>query len=205
MNARRLTLTTLASLCALATVFALAGAPAEAFVTHRYVSSISSKFDEGVPTTGPHGETIALPGPLGFFQASMIIDSGHLWIAEPDPRTGEGRIDEFDAATGAFISQFAHGGFAYDDAGIAVGHSTGEAVVYAGGSTGGESAVAVFDEAGARQATWTGAATPAGSFGGSVTDVAVDNSTSLSDEHRARVSSTSFTPRPMARNITSAS
>jgi hypothetical protein len=187
MNARRLTLTTLASLCALATVFALAGASAEAFVTHRYVSSISSKLDEGVPATGPHGESIALPGPLGFFQASMIIDSGHLWIAEPDPRTGEGRIDEFDAATGAFISQFAHGGFAYDDAGIAVGHSTGEAVVYAGGSTGGESAVAVFDEAGARQATWTGAATPAGSFGGSVHDVAVDNSTSLSDEHRGDV------------------
>ncbi len=187
MNARRLTLVTLASLSALLTLSALMGASAEAFVTHRYVSSISSKLDEGVPATGPHGESIALPGPLGFFQDSMIVDSGHLWIAEPDPRTGEGRIDEFDAATGAFISQFAHGGFAYDDAGIAVGHSTGEAVVYAGGSTGGESAVAVYDATGARKATWTGAATPAGSFGENVQDVAVDNSSSLSDEQRGDV------------------
>ena len=46
--------------------------------------------------------------------------------------------------------------------------------------------VAVFNEAGTLQATWTGADTPGGSFG-EISDIAVDNSTNPLDEGKGDV------------------
>jgi hypothetical protein len=197
MIARRLTLTTLASLCALAGLFALASMPAWAVVTHDYVPAISAKLDEGVPAQGPHGESIPLPGPLTLNDASMTVDSGHLWVAEfaPNSNPNSGslfRIDEFDAATGAFISQLAQGESRYGESGVAVGHLAGGTQVYAGETVGGDSAVAVFDEAGTLEATWTGAGTPGGSLGG-IGDVAVDDSTDPLDEGKGDVYVTDYT------------
>jgi hypothetical protein len=197
MSIRRLTSMTMASLCAAAGCLALTSASAQAFVTHHYVPGALPKIAEGVPVEGPHGEKVPLPGRVGLNDSSMAIDSGHLWIAEAAGGTGNGntlyRADEFDAATGAFISQLTHSESAPRVGlwGIAVGHATGEAEVYLGedlGFRGEEPAVAVFDEAGA-QKTWTGAGTPAGSFGTTTSgfDVTVDNSSSLLDEYKGDV------------------
>lgn len=175
MRARRLRLTGLVSLCVSCAVLVLTCASAQATVTHDYLSQI---------TEVPAGPGVSAPGPLGAME-SMSVDSGHLWIAEVGSRA-----DEFDASTGAFVSQlvptkatpFPRGG------GIAVGHATGQAEIYAGAENeSGGPVVAVFSEAGTLQATWTGADVPGGSFGGAIEDVAVDNSTSLLDEGRGEV------------------
>jgi hypothetical protein len=174
MSARRLLSLGLVSIAGLSM---LGAACAQAAVTHNYIPGVSAKLNEGVPAEGPHGEKVPLPGPLELYGAAMTIDSGHLWLQEG------ARIDEFDASTGAFLSQLAHseGPAYYGEYGIAVGHSTGEGTVYAGESVGNTLAVAAFSEAGTLEATWTGADTPAGSFGFRIGDVAVDDSTSLSD------------------------
>ena len=197
MSIRRLTSTTLASLCVLAGLLALAGASARAFTVHNYVPGAVPQLGAGVPTVGPHGEAVPLPGPLSLNASSMTIDSGHLWIAEAAGILGNGnvvfRIDEFDASTGAFISQLAHSEVTprYGGSGIAVGHASGEAVTYVGegiGPGGEAPAVAAFDEAGA-QKTWSGAGTPAGSFGpfASGFDIAVDDASSPLDEYQGDV------------------
>lgn len=171
MSARRLTVVGLVSLCALCGGFALAGASARAAVIHDYLSQI---------TEVPASPGVTVPGPLQAME-SMTFDSGHVWIAELFEKAY--RVDEFDAATGAFVSQPVHAESptVFGTAGIAVGHATGEAEIYVGESVGGEPAVAVFNEAGTPQGTWKGADTPGGSFGSEVDDVAVDNSKSLSD------------------------
>ena len=151
-----------------------------------------------IPAEGPHGERVALPEPLRNMEA-MTVDSGHLWVAE-DSYGNWSRVDEFDAASGAFIAQpvayEAHYGSegkfltGYGEGygtGIAVGHGAGGASVYLAGELDGVSVVSVLDEAGALQATWSGKATPGGTFGrieglegrynGTVTGVAVDDST----------------------------
>ena len=83
-------------------------------------------------------------------------------------------MDEFDASTGAFLSQLPQEpGLTETDQGIAVGHvGVGkEEEVYVGASGGKElseakheSVVAVFGASGSLQATWTGADTPNKSF-----------------------------------------
>lgn len=179
MIARRLTLATLVSLCALTGSFALASVSARAALIHNYLSQIT----EVPPSSGA-----LITGPVTELNA-MTVDSGHLWVAEHVSGANQTRVDEFDASTGAFISQMPQaanldaGG---TDQGIAVGHATGEARVYVGsverlvGEP--EGRVAVFDEAGALQATWTGAQTPDKSFGlAGVSSVAADNSTSVGD------------------------
>jgi hypothetical protein len=152
-----------------------------------------------VPAEGPLGEPVAVPGPPVRDMESLTVDSGHVWVAEGSFR-GKSRVDEFDAKTGAFVAQPAHleapteaefnlptcYGYACGD-GIAIGHGPGEAAVYVAGEKQGVSVVSVLNEAGALKATWNGAATPGGSFGiftgygyhvGTISDVAVDNSTS---------------------------
>ncbi len=191
MSARRLARAVLALLFVLTGILTLAGTPAQALVTHHYIPGISAAFDAGVPVEGPHGEKVPAPGPLSLIASSMALDSGHLWIAELYlvKEHAEGyRIDEFDASTGAFISQLGHTETAsYGEYGIAIGHATGEAAVYVGEMAGEKPQVAVFNESGASKATWTGAGTPAGSFGTRVGDVAVDNSTSALDEDKGDV------------------
>jgi WD40-like Beta Propeller Repeat len=183
MIARRLTLASLASLCVLAGGPLLAGTAAQAAVVHNYLSQVTE-----VPAKGPHGETVALSGPLSEARA-MTVDSGRLFVADkisryavrpPEP---EIRLDRFGASAGGFESQLAHSigepGELALEFGVAVGHSTGEAVLYAGGVEEGSSepgVVAVLGESGGLLATWTGADTPSGSFGYyGVNDVAVDD------------------------------
>jgi hypothetical protein len=114
-------------LCALAGIFALTEAPAPAAVTHAYLSRITE-----IPVEGPHGESVPFPGLLGGVNA-MTSDSGHVWVAERRGSGGESyRVDEFDAASGAFVSQLPQvPSLSYLYQGIAVAHATGE--VYVGG------------------------------------------------------------------------
>src|ERR1700722_9145504 len=176
MNARRLTWTGLTSLCVLCASLSLmfTCVSAQAAVIHNYLSQI---------TEVPASSGAPAPGPLTVME-SMTFDSGHLWIAETT-NDKKSRVDEFDASSGAFISQIAHseGAVTYGgkDEGIAVGHQVGETEIYVAESNVGTPSVAVFDEAGARRATWTGLDTPEESFGAEVKDIAVDNSTSPAD------------------------
>jgi hypothetical protein len=183
MNARRLTLAVVTALCASACLLAAAGTPADALVIHDYLPALSGKLSEPIPSQGPHGEAIAQPGPLGMVPSGMTVDSGHLWVAESDAR-GESRIDEYDASTGAFMAQIPHspGG----EQGLAVGHAAGETQIYAGHLSASGGSVIVYGEGGAVKATWTGAATPAGSFG-ELVNVAADNSTDPLDPAKGYV------------------
>ncbi|MFZ1155978.1 MAG: hypothetical protein WAN93_13860, partial [Solirubrobacteraceae bacterium] len=168
----RLALAGSMALCVVLSVLVASwGATAQAAVTHRYLSQI---------TEIPASSGASVPGALAKME-SMTFDSGHLWIAEKFG--GGSRVDEFDGSTGAFLSQPVHvePPIAFGEGGVAVGHATGAGELYVGETVGGEPAVGVFNEAGAPQATWTGADTPGGSFGSFLADVAVDNSTSLSD------------------------
>jgi hypothetical protein len=169
------TLFTTASLCVLAGLL-FGGASARAEVIHEYLSQIPAE----VPAEGPHHEPVLEPGPLNFGprsggNGSMVVHAGHLWLAEP--YGGGGRVDEYDASSGAFEEQLEPGpGFL----GVAVGEGTGEREVYvSGGVSGGGFGVAVFGPSGKLQATWTGADTPGGpcaSAGGVAVD---DDPTSL--------------------------
>ncbi len=193
----------LLSVCAVA---GLAAGRAVASDTHAPLFALGE-----IPAEGPHGEPVASPGPL-LKTESLTVDSGHVWVAEDTQNLGPSRVDEFDAATGAFIAQPIHlpappegerraptgYGYGYGE-GIAVGHPPGEeADVYVGGEAHGVSVVSIFNEAGVLGATWSGHATPRGSFGvteelgdgrlaGAVQDVAVDNSSSPLDAGRGDV------------------
>ena len=178
----------LASIAVAAATLALTALPAQAAVQHKYLCQITGA---GSASTSPSecdtnanpAENPAVPSvesqPEGRLSAvtALTLDSGHLWLAESFERTRLSVLNEFDASSGAFLSQPAQGAdFEELNLGIAVGHATGQAEVYVGHP----GAVAVFDEAGTRQADWTGADTPSGSLGGEI-DVAVDSSTSLAD------------------------
>ena len=180
MIARRPLLVVLVVLCALCGGLALGAVGAGAAVTHEYLSQI---------TEVPAGPGVPVPGPFEAME-SMSVDSGHLWIAER--YSGGTRADEFDASTGAFVSQLVPTKVTFQGegggGGIAVGHATGQAEIYAGArNESAEPVVAVFNEAGTLQATWTGADVPGGSFGGSIQDIAVDNSTNPLDEGKGYV------------------
>lgn len=177
MNARKLTATTLASLCVPIGLLALT-ASAEAAVTHDYLSQI---------TEVPASSGAAFTGPL-YGVHSMTVDSGDLYTVEGNAEIS--RLNKFDGASGAFIEQFPHvASLQYLDQGVAVAHASG--VVYVGGDefVAGvpEGAVGVLSATGSLQAIWKGADTPSGEFNcfecgpGGYGDVAVDNSTSLAD------------------------
>jgi len=153
------------------------GISAQAEVIHDYLSQI---------TEVPASSGAPAPGPLSSME-SMTIDSGHLWIAEKP--SGSSRVDEFDASTGAFLSQFlSPASFVFSQAdGIQIGNTTGEAAIYIGGLANGVPAVGVFDEAGALHATWTGKDTPGKSFGSRISGIAVDKSTDPLDEGKGDV------------------
>jgi WD40-like Beta Propeller Repeat len=186
MIVRRLAVTTLVSLCALGSVFVLGGVSAQAAATHDYLSQISE-----VPAVGPHGEPVPLPGLLGQVDA-MTVNSGELYVA--DGKGESYRLDKFDASSGAFISQFPRvPSLSYLYQGVAVGQATGE--VYVGGDEFVEGkakgVVAVFGATGNLLSVWKGmdvpseGVVPSEGFGcfecGGTGDVAMDNSSSLSD------------------------
>ena len=163
----------------LAFLFVFATVPAGAFVTHEQIPGLSEQISKGVPAVGPKGEPVPAPGPFKELFA-LAVSSGELYVLDINRSSGfAGRLDKFDAQTGAFVSQFPPTSFA----GLAVAKATGD--VYIGGY-GQVGTVEVFSAAGERQAVWNGAGTPSGSFGcfvcGSAESVvAVDNSTSLGD------------------------
>ena len=110
----------LVSCCALVGVWALSVLPAQAALTHSYLSQI---------TEVPAGGGVAVPGPVTAID-SMTVDAGHLWVAEHIEGTGGSRVDEFDAGSGVFVSQFPQSaGLRTTALGVAVGHATGEGVV----------------------------------------------------------------------------
>jgi hypothetical protein len=157
---------TLVSLCA-AVAMTCGASPAGAAITHKLLGPVAE-----VPATGPHGESIILPGPIGEVQA-LAVNSGHLWVAD---RVSSGiRLDMFKASSGEFESQVAlpkgTEGFSLEG-GIAFGEANGEAVTYLGIERG----IEVLGESGSRLATWTGAHTPSGPFSFPAS-VAVDNDT----------------------------
>jgi hypothetical protein len=161
----------LAALCTLVGLLSVCSVPAEAAVTHNYLF----QFNEVPASSGA-----AFPGPVTGLE-SMTVDAGHLWIAEDVEGGTRSRLDEFNAATGGFIAQPLHSE-TVQFLGVAVGHVSGEpeADVYAAEFNGSQASVGVYGEAGAKRAAWSGAQTPAGSFG-VVFDLAADDSGSLSD------------------------
>jgi hypothetical protein len=172
MGTRRPTLAILVSLCALMGVLASSNAVATATVTHQYLSQI---------TEIPAGPSVALPGRLKEVGA-MNVDSGKLYVGEEGGGEVVYRVDEFDAATGAFVSQFPQVSSVTEMGrhGIAAGHATGEEQVYVGAFSEGKRVVAVFDGEGHLLDKWSGSDTPGGAFV-EVGGIAADNSTNLND------------------------
>jgi hypothetical protein len=152
----------------------LGAAPALSAVTHDYLPAPSEKLTEGVPGEGPLKEVVPQPGPLLSVEA-MTVDQGHLWLAE-DVEGGVGafRVDEFNSGSGAFEAQLPQTSAVHNVDAIAAGHATGGRELYVGAHEVSTPVVALFGASGALQTTWTGAATPGGSFQPGVTGVAVD-------------------------------
>jgi DNA-binding beta-propeller fold protein YncE len=189
----------LVALLALATgiLLSFTASPASAAITHEFLFKIGEV---------PASSGAALTGPIEQPQA-LTVDSGALYVA--DHGYQEGRIDKFDAATGAWLSQFELvPSPTFLRQGIAVGHSTGETEVYVGGDKAGttEGVVAVFGPTGSLQNVWTGADTPAGAFAcfecAGPTDVAVDESSNALTAGRVYVADRAhnvidaFEPKP---------
>jgi WD40-like Beta Propeller Repeat len=165
----------LSALSALTASLTLTAPLAQAAVTHNPLFQFSE-----VPAEGPLHEPVALPGRVTELN-SMTVDSSHVWIAEHMEETLNFRVDKFDAATGGFVSQFAHAENPPEYLGVAVGHLEGapEPQVYLAEFP---PAVGVYSESGTKLpgSGWTGAQTPATSWG-QISSVAVDNSTSPGD------------------------
>ncbi len=176
MVARRLRLWFLAWVCVLAGGLVFGGVSGQAAVTHGYLSQITE-----VPASSGALLTGSMHNPF-----SLTVDSGHLWVAEQfNSAESNYRVDEFDAATGAFVSQLPQvPSLSFLAQGIAVSHTTGD--LFVGGDesvgAGSQGRVAVFSAAGSLLSVWTGADAPGGAkafgcFGCEVLGgVAVDNS-----------------------------
>jgi hypothetical protein len=89
----RLSLLLSVSVCVTLGVLASITAPADAAVTHAFIPGVSAAIGQGVPG-GPPSSVSA-----------MTVDEGHLWVAETEEATHTPRVNEFDAATGAFVRQ----------------------------------------------------------------------------------------------------
>lgn len=161
-----------ASLCG--SIVLLSSGPARAAVTHRLLRQI---------TEVPASESVPFPGPLSGVNA-LTVDSGEVYVAEHIEGSLSFRLDVFGTPGGGFVRQFPQvPSLNAVENGIGIRHPGGEEPqVYVGGSEEGLGRVAVFSTAGSLLTTWTGAATPEGTFGeGGVRDVAVDESTALAD------------------------
>jgi WD40-like Beta Propeller Repeat len=165
--------TILTALCAVSASLTLTASVTQAAVTHNPLFQFSEV---------PASSGAPLPGRVTGLN-SMTVDSGHVWIAEKieDEQNPFKRVDKFNAATGGFISQFAHAERFPEYLGVAVGHLAGapEPQVYLAEFP---PAVGVYSESGTKLpgSGWTGAQTPATSWG-QISSVAVDNSPSPGD------------------------
>jgi hypothetical protein len=180
-SAGRYALIWLVALCGLVGSLAFGYASAGAAITHAFRSRI---------TEVAAGPGVASSGPIVDPQA-MTVDAGSLYVADggdgnDDGGPGGGRLDKFNAASGALELQFGQvPSLSFIRQGVAVGHATGE--VYVGADEFVEGvpmgAIAVFNPAGGLQKIWNGADTPDGGFGcfecqGGPSEVAIDNNTS---------------------------
>lgn len=172
-----------ALLPALASVLAFTPS-ADAFYNHNPLFKI-----EEVPA----GPGVTYPGNLGSNgEVHLTGDSGHVWLSEKMYGTGYSRVDEFNASNGEFIRELTHspeGEYLYMGKVAVADLPSGEHEFYIGENTEAQGTiVAVLSESGAGQATWTGADTPAGSFGPyEVPQLAVDNSPSVTDPAKGDV------------------
>ncbi|HWX44627.1 MAG TPA: NHL repeat-containing protein [Solirubrobacteraceae bacterium] len=181
MSARKLIVTAVAWLC-VAGVSAAGAVSASAAVRHKYLWQIAE-----VPQLRELPK-LSEPPPGYLTQVEGIaVDSGDLYTTERLEVIVAGnyvvRTNVFDAGTGAFVSQFEQApGLPGQPSGVAVGHATGEPLVYVGDKSGSPLGVDVFSADGAHLTGWNGADTPEGNFGAEgVRGLAVDNSNSLSD------------------------
>jgi len=155
---RRLLPVTLLMLGTLSVTLAIAPATLAA-IGHSYEQSMSEKLVETIP-----GKSFSKPWSLTFGS------SGSLFLADP----GASRVDVFDSSN-AFQAQLGEaalsGGFTR---GVALDNTTGD--VYVGDSN--KSEVVVMASGGELLSQWTGAGTPAGTFGSGCCYIydAVDNS-----------------------------
>jgi hypothetical protein len=154
---------------------------ATAAITHVYNPGVSETLAEGVPAgcLGKPPAPACLSGALTGASAIATSDSGlglekDVWVA--DQVGGKGRVDKFDAESGAFVGpqldeEPVAGATALGGA-LAVGHAFSGEQVYA--KSGGN--LAVFNgETGKLLGVWNGAHTPVTGFG-SENGVAVDGS-----------------------------
>jgi hypothetical protein len=188
---RRFTMAAAASVCMLAGLLTAASVPAQAQVTHDYLPGLSEKLSENIPSKGPHGKEIALPGTRTLEPSAVTVDSGHLWVYESTPSYTDGRIDEYDSSTGAFIGQIPHApAHSGTELSLTLAHLGSEADLYVSGFVP-EDPVSVYSESGTLKASWTGAGTPAGTFasqqGGVSVSLAADNSINPADERKGDV------------------
>jgi DNA-binding beta-propeller fold protein YncE len=163
----------LALLFALGLTFASERAGAALPIPYKYEAALSEKLSDTLGESVPGG--FVSPWGLAF------DSSGDLFVADPES-AGGGVIDKFDA-TNAFLSPqlgpgeppVLTGGFTR---GVAVNDETGH--IYVGDS--GSSEVVAMSAGGEGLSRWSGAGTPAGTFGGGCCYVypAVDDSTSAS-------------------------
>ena len=191
VSIRRLIAAALACLCAAVGIVAFSTAGAQATITHKYLSQITE-----IPTKGPPpgNAPVSSPGPLEQL-GGLAVDGSELYVADSFSNS---RLDKFNAATGAFVSQYPQLPRPVYDLrqGVAVGHGTGETEVYVTGDEEGPSGttglVAVYGAAGSLQGVWKGADTPAGAFScfecGPRGEIAVDNSANLIGKGRVYVS-----------------
>ncbi len=153
----------------LACCAALASTPALAATPYKYEAALSERLSSTLSEAVPGG-AFASPWSLAFDA------SGNLYVADPKGHLQEGVIEKFDA-TNTFQAQLGLGVLSGNATfGVAVNDETGH--VYVGDSN--LSEVFALSAAGEGLSQWTGANTPAGTFGGGCcfVYVAVDNSTS---------------------------
>jgi DNA-binding beta-propeller fold protein YncE len=157
--------------------FALSSAtPASAAVTHEYEPGPSEKLSEGVPNlfceTLPETVPPCISGPLNGASAIAPDGAEHVWVA--DATKGVGRVDRFNATSGAFEGPqlVEEGGMTGLGSALAVGHAFASEQVYVKSAQG----FAVFDAGTGKLAgSFTGAKTFNGGFSGEAR-VAVDGS-----------------------------
>ncbi|MGH2878046.1 MAG: hypothetical protein ACRDK4_00330 [Solirubrobacteraceae bacterium] len=165
---------------------------ARAAVIHRYLPEVSEKLNEPIPAVGPHGETIATPGPLGNINNGLTVDSGLLYVADGPHGNETSRIDAFNAGTGGFSGQLPTPvGAEFLHQSPVVGRSTGEPQLYVGGdrreseNEPRHGVVEVMGLDGSVKGEWAGADAPGGGFGcfecGPPVAIAVDESSALGD------------------------
>ncbi|HEY4452289.1 MAG TPA: hypothetical protein VGN13_11935 [Solirubrobacteraceae bacterium] len=157
-----------------ASLGAVGTASARAAVIHEFLTEPSQMLTKGVPL----GSGAAVTGRFAAVGA-MTDDGGDVFIASKVPGGGATSVSRFADSSGAYLPPQLNevGSLTNLEFGVAVGHATGEEEVYVGAIDEGGQRVAVFGSSGALQATWSGAATPQGSFtgGGELTGIAVDS------------------------------